>query len=203
MSNKKQILRAIVSLAKELGHSPALSEFMGRTGITKYRVTRFFSSWNEAVRAAGLAPGRLYTRPDDSELLEDWGATVRKKRTAPSRRAYLLEGKFEPRTVEKRFGSWEAVPQAFRRFAEGKPEWADVVALLAGPLPVWRPGRPRKNPPAAISPNNGERCPSNENLDEGTIYRAPTILRNEARRALRDRPSTARPSISVDCATNR
>ena len=144
MSEKKQILHAIVSLAKELGRTPSLSEFMGRAGINKYRLTQFFPRWNEAVRAAGLEPCRLYTRPDDGELLKDWGATVRKKRTVPSRRAYLLEGKFESRTVEKRFGSWEAVPEAFRKFAKGKPEWADVVAMLSGPQPVWRRGRPKK-----------------------------------------------------------
>jgi hypothetical protein len=39
-------------------------------------------------------------------------------------------GAFEPCTVGRRFGRWSQIPEAFRRFAEGKREWADVVELL-------------------------------------------------------------------------
>jgi hypothetical protein len=67
----------------------------------------------------------------EDELLRDWGETVRRKRAIPSRRGYLLDGKYDPRTLKKRFGVWTSVPRAFRKFAEGKKEWADVLALLA------------------------------------------------------------------------
>jgi hypothetical protein len=33
--------------------------------------------------------------------------------------------------MEKRFGAWSLVPRAFRNFAKGKREWADVLAFLA------------------------------------------------------------------------
>jgi hypothetical protein len=77
------------------------------------------------VRAAGLRLSRFFARPDDIELLQGWGETVRKLRAVPSRRAYRLAGTHSPRTLETRFGCWAALPQAFRNFAEGKPEWAD------------------------------------------------------------------------------
>jgi hypothetical protein len=148
MSGQRYILNSITAIARQLGRAPSLAEFVSRTGIPKYSVFQLFPRWNEAVRAVGLQPCRVYARPEDSELLKDWGETVRKKRSLPSRRAYLLEGKHESRTLEKRFGDWSAVPQAFRNFAKGKREWADVVALLTAAESRRRPGRPKE---AAVS----------------------------------------------------
>ena len=130
MLDKKQILDSIRAIARQLGRTPSHAEFFGRAEFTKYTVAKFFPKWNDAVRAAGLKPRRLRLKLQDSDLLRDWGETVRRKRAVPSRRGYLLEGKYEPRTLEKRFGGWSSVPQAFRNFAKGKREWAGVVALL-------------------------------------------------------------------------
>ncbi len=130
MLDKKQILDSIRAIARQLGRTPSHAEFFGRAEITKYTLAKVFPKWNDAVRAAGLKPRRLRLKLQDSDLLRDWGETVRRKRAVPSRRGYLLEGKYEPRTLEKRFGGWSSVPQAFRNFAKGKREWAGVVALL-------------------------------------------------------------------------
>jgi hypothetical protein len=143
MSGKKQILDTIVALAKRLRRTPSLLEFVARTRVTKHSVMRHFQRWNEAIKAAGLEPCRVYVRPANNDLLKDWGEVVRKKRGLPSRSAYLVTGKYYPRTIEKRFGGWPAVPEAFLKFAKGKREWADVVALLAAgaangkPLTAW------------------------------------------------------------------
>ena len=91
---------------------------------------RLFPKWNEAVRAAGLEPRRLYVRPRDEELLEDWGEAVRRKGGLPTPSAYRIEGRYYPRTLEKRFGGWTSLPDAFRKFAKGERKWADVLALL-------------------------------------------------------------------------
>jgi len=130
MLDKRHILNSIAAVAKRLGHAPSLLEFVAHAGISKHSVFRVFRRWNDAVRAAGLQPRRLYVRPVDNELLKDWGEMVRKRRDLPSRRAYRLVGKYEPRTLERRFGGWSSVPSAFRNFAKGKREWADVLALL-------------------------------------------------------------------------
>lgn len=114
-----------------MGRTPSLQQFVASTGVSKHSLLRLFPRWNDAVSAARLQPCRRYSRPEDSELLRDWGQTVRSRQALPSRRAYLLNGKYQARTVERRFGGWESVPQAFRKFAKGKREWADVVALLA------------------------------------------------------------------------
>ena len=130
MSNKQQILDAIGAMAKRLGRAPTLFEFVSSAGVSRHSVLRFFPKWNDAVRAARLPTSPLFAIIDDADLLKDWGQIVRNNRGIPSRRGYLLAGKYEPRTLEKRFGRWTAVPDAFRRFAKGKREWADVVALL-------------------------------------------------------------------------
>jgi hypothetical protein len=130
MPNQQQILKSIAAMAKRLGRAPSLLEFVTGARIPKNSVFRLFPRWNDAVRAAGLQPYRLYLRPEDHELLTDWGETVRKLRAVPSRRAYDLNGKYYPLTLEKRFGGWPALPQAFRGFAKGKREWDDVLALV-------------------------------------------------------------------------
>ena len=133
MPNQQQIVKSIAAMAKRLGRAPSLLEFVTGACIPKNSVFRLFPRWNDAVRAAGLQPYRLYLRPENHELLTDWGETVRKLGAVPSRRAYDLNGKHYPVTLEKRFGGWPALPQAFRDFAKGKREWADVLALVPDP----------------------------------------------------------------------
>lgn len=86
--------------------------------------------WNDAVRAAGLRPRKRNVSVEDRELLEDWGRHARRTGAMPTVHGYSRKGKYEPSTLQCRFGAWSKVPEAFRKFANGKPEWADVVALL-------------------------------------------------------------------------
>jgi hypothetical protein len=129
--------------------TPSLLEFVARTRVTKHSVMRHFRRWNEAIKAARIEPRRVYVRPANNDLLKDWAEVVRKKRGLPSRSVYLVTGKYYPRTIEKRFGGWPAVPEAFRKFAKGKREWADVVALLAAGVPAPQ-HRPRKTGHATL-----------------------------------------------------
>ena len=145
MSNKKHILQAIVSLAKKLGHTPSILEFAAHAQISRSSLFKLFPKWNDAVRAAGLKPHRLYVRPEDDELLKDWGETVRKKRALPSRWHYRLAGNYYPLTLAKRFGGWDSVPEAFRRFAKDKRAWADVLPHLPAPMPKQECRRSKKD----------------------------------------------------------
>jgi hypothetical protein len=154
-----------------MGRAPTLIEFVGQAGIARRSILRFFSKWNDAVRAAGLKPNRLYVRPEDDELLKDWGATARKKRAAPSWREYRREGKFHPRTLENRFGGWRPLPEAFRNFAKGKREWDDVVALLparvrSGFAPKFGRQGPNNNSVSLILPCKAAHAP----LEDRTTY---------------------------------
>jgi hypothetical protein len=98
--------------------------------MTEYQVLRFFPSWREAVRAAGLEPNATNAALEPSVLFEDWGEFVRHVRRIPTRDQYRRDGTYSPGVFEKRIGPWSVIPAKFRKFAEGKPEWTDVVALL-------------------------------------------------------------------------
>ncbi len=82
------------------------------------------------MRAAGLRPYTRNAKIENRALLEDWGKAVRKNRAIPPRHMHLRLGNYNPGTLAIRFGGWRAVPEAFRNFAKGKREWADVMALL-------------------------------------------------------------------------
>ena len=133
MSKKKQILQAIVSLAKKLGRAPSREEFLARSGISAYFVLQSFRSWNEAVKAAGLNPYTRNVKVEDRALLEDWGEAVRRNRAAPPVHIYRRKGKYNPGTLIKRFGPWTTLPGVFRHFAKRKREWRDVLPLLRAP----------------------------------------------------------------------
>jgi hypothetical protein len=130
MSTKQCILDAIPVIAEKLARVPTRSEFISLTGISEYYITRFFPSWHEAVRTAGLPPRILRAPVEDTELLIDWGEAARKLHAIPSRRAYRREGKYDLRTLERRFGRWSLIPCAFAEFAKDKPEWSNVLSLL-------------------------------------------------------------------------
>jgi hypothetical protein len=186
MPNQQQIVKSIAAMAKRLGRAPSLLEFVTGACIPKNSVFRPFPRWNDAVRAAGLQPHRLFLRPEDHELLTDWGETVRKLGAAPSRRAYDLNGKHYPITLEKRFGGWAALPQAFRDFAKGKREWADVLALVPDP-PVGARGTPpalsrrmgarltNERPVSTILPRQLQHAPLQERPTYGEPLDFPTL----------------------------
>src|SRR5260370_27448990 len=157
MSGKQEVLDSIGAIAKQLGRAPSHSEFFSRAGMSRYSVAKFFPKGNDAVRAAGLNPRRLRVQLQDSELLTDWGETARRKRALPSWRGYLVEGKYDPRTLEKRFGGWPSVPLAFCNFAQGKREWADVLALVAVSRRKEKSAA-NENSACSIPPNKGQRA---------------------------------------------
>jgi hypothetical protein len=138
--DEQRVLKSLRAIARHIRRTPSRREFIRRSRIPESTVLRFFPSWNAAIRAAGLRPHTRHQRVDDRELLEDWGRAVRKNRKIPSRTTYLQLATFDPRTVARRFQRWSQIPEAFRRFAEGKQEWADVLDLVQAPAP--------KDPPA-------------------------------------------------------
>jgi hypothetical protein len=138
--DKKQILNSIAAIARQLGRAPSRSEFISRSGISLHFVLQSFPGWRAAIQAAGLRPYTLNARIEDTSLLEDWGKTARRNKAILRNRArlprhiYRRQGKYNPHTLANRFGGWASVPRVFRKFAVGKREWADVLALLPAPV---------------------------------------------------------------------
>jgi hypothetical protein len=172
MSAKQHISDSIRAIARGLGRAPTRSEFVRLAEISEYSVSQCFPSWNDAVRSAGLHANTMNVRLVDSELLKDWGKTVRANRAIPARRAYRRVGKYDPRTLERRFGPWSSLPEVFLNFAKDNPEWVDVVALL--PVPVLKQEHGSTNDLASpILPKKTRHTP----LRDRPTYGNPTHFR--------------------------
>ena len=165
--DKQRILDSIAAIASRTGRAPSRSQFLALSGISEHQISRFFPTWNEAVRAAGLIPHTINQRLEDRELLGDWAFVVRTKGKIPSRRAYPHLGQYDPSTFE-RFGPWSKLPEVFRKFAEGKPEWADVLALL----PAQNPARPEPVG-ARFSASPAHQKPASSSLPATPPKRSP------------------------------
>jgi hypothetical protein len=187
--DKQLILDSLVAIAKGAGRPPSRSEFISLSGIAEHQVSQFFPTWNDAVRAAGLQPFTLNVRLKDRELLADWAYAVRRNRKIPPRRLYRHLGQFDVRTFERRFGPWSKLPDVFRNFAQGKPEWADVVAFLPVPAPKPAP-KPLPSPLPSSTPSK-DRAPNHKSPSSTLPNKA---LPNKVRYApLEDRPSYGHP----------
>ncbi|MCX6338835.1 MAG: hypothetical protein NTX71_02810 [Candidatus Aureabacteria bacterium] len=155
LPSSEEILQAIRTSAKALGRPPSRREFKSHSGMTEYQVLKHFPSWREAVRAAGLEPNSTNQPLDPAVLLEDWGEYVRKYRRIPTRNQYRSEGTYSAGVFDRKIGTWSSIPSKFRAFAEGRPEWADVVALL--PIEV---ARPRSGAVFSMTPSTTVTSPS-------------------------------------------
>jgi HNH endonuclease len=173
---KEEIITAIQQCAKELGHTPTLPEFQGKTGITEAQVRRRLEGWGKAVKEAGLARS-MGTRVDIKPLFEDWAGIVRRTGRLPSQSDYAVTSQFSVRPLLRRFGRWTRVPVGLLKFGEENglaEEWCDVLELIrlhypsvdgeifatAKPMPLYpRAGRrlygPAMTPlPLAFGPAN-------------------------------------------------
>ena len=159
LPDKGSILNSLAAIARDFGRAPSRSEFISLSGISEAQISRFFPTWTDVVRAAGFQPYTVNTRLRDRELLADWAYAVRRTGKTPARRAYLHLGQYDPRTF-RRFGPWSKLPEVFRKFARGKPEWADVVALLPRPARKRLPKR-KPNPPSDPVPSGSASEASN------------------------------------------
>ena len=169
------ILESIRAIAQGLGgYPPSRSQFVSLAKISEHQLLRFFPSWNDAVRAAGFQPFTL--KVEDTALLEDFAQAVRRHQKLPSRRTYRCEGKYDVRTIERRFGGpWSSLPEVFRNFAADKPEWRDVVALL--PPTTRKPPKQIRNWPNGDSPSSSPNNAQHTALKDRAIYGEPIHFR--------------------------
>ena len=175
MPDKRQILHSIAAAAKKLGRAPSRAEFQSQTGISAYFVLQYFRTWSEAVRAAGLRPYTRNARIESRALLEDWGEAARKNRGIPPRHIHLRLGNYNPGTMAKRFGGWSSVPEAFRKYAKGKREWADVMALLPERAAVRPAQKVERQPPRSdLTPTVAARKTWHVRLRDRPIYGNPS-----------------------------
>ncbi|HEY2913731.1 MAG TPA: hypothetical protein VGK21_10260 [Candidatus Angelobacter sp.] len=137
---REQIIAALKSAARKLGHAPTSNEFTRLSGITINQVRERFSGYRLAVRAAGHTPRQWGLRVETAALLQDWGKAVRQVGGVPSRREYERIGSYWYDCLANRFQAWSQVPAAFSRFAASgglAGDWTDVLEKIhSGPIPT-------------------------------------------------------------------
>ncbi len=129
-SSKESVIAAIKKLAQKLGRPPSRRE-IEQEGFSARHIMRFFRTWRDAICASGFTGEFSNDKLPDEKLLEDWGKVARKNGRIPRQVDYKHDGSFSCDALRRRFGSWSSIPHEFRKWADGKPEWADVSALLA------------------------------------------------------------------------
>jgi hypothetical protein len=180
-ADKEELLARIrAEVAAAGGKRLGRKRFLEATGWGKWDLHRFFPNWSEALKAAGF-DFDPYSAPIDREkLLADWGAVVRKLRRCPQYTAYHIHGSHAPNTLRHQFGSWNGVVTAFKAFAEGKPEWSDVLEYCALRPPVKahprrRPWLRRRLTLPSVAPQRREgRATCGNPLDLPGMRNAPT-----------------------------
>jgi hypothetical protein len=136
-------------------------------------VTRHFTSWREAVAAAGLEPNSTNQPLSVDALLEDWGEAVRRLRRIPTRNQYRRAGTYSPKTFDKRIGPWASIPRRFREWAGERPEWVDVVALL----PLENAGPELQTGPISEGPPLMPSRPIHQKRSSGPTFGNPIDFR--------------------------
>ncbi len=175
---KAKILDAIRSAASELGSPLSRRKFLSHSGITEYQVLKHFPSWKAALNAAGVAVDSSNVKLDDHALLEDWGEMVRKNREIPTRNYYRRHGNFGVNSFANHFGPWSSIPDSFRAFAQGKPEWADVLPLLPEPRKILEPASDNTmSPPSSDLATLNSSVPSHTKMPDRQTYGDPIDFR--------------------------
>ncbi len=106
------VVEAIGRAAKKLGRAPSWGELRRITGVPESRVRVYFASLADAVRAAGVEPGRTGLKIATEELLRDFARVTARLGRSPSRNEYAREGKYSAGAFYARFGSWGAIKES-------------------------------------------------------------------------------------------
>jgi HNH endonuclease len=129
---KKQIIRAIQSVARKLGHTPIQAEFVRMTGINVRAIQRHFNGFPTAVNEAGLR-WQSGKKVETAAILQDWAEVARRLGHIPGYKEYGRQGRYSTTIIYRRFRRWEKLKEAFLAFVESgslKGEWMDVMEMV-------------------------------------------------------------------------
>ena len=126
------MVAAIRRAARKLGRAPTWSQLRRTTGVPESRVRVYFGSLAEAVRAAGLEPGRQGVRIETEDLLRDFARVKEKLGRSPSRNEYVKLGKYSAGAFYGRYRSWGQVAEASEKIYHGDTNPTKPTSGLAG-----------------------------------------------------------------------
>lgn len=120
--DKDKILNEIRRIAKEKKTDTiSKSEFKQKSGISEWQVYKYFDSWNEAIKIAGLIPTDT-SKIGDDELFQEMKEVFIKCNGICSQMKFDKECKFSIKVYRKRFGRWNGILSAFKKWIEDTGE---------------------------------------------------------------------------------
>lgn len=137
---RDHIITEIRRVAAELGRTPGAWAFETHTGIReRHWRGRYWPRWSDALRDAGLEPNLPDRRPDPDALLAGLAAVVRRFRRMPTLDELRIYRQTFPapttNALWRAFGPAPAVVERLRAWAEARPDYADVAAMLGRQAP--------------------------------------------------------------------
>jgi hypothetical protein len=134
--NKQHILDEIVrTAAQNDGIALGRERFFQETGIKESDwLGKLWARWSEAVKEAGCVPSKLNAPMEDAALLESYVAIIRELGRMPVVSELKLKANqtpgFPSHNTFRKFGSKAQQIQKLIEYCEGKPSFADVLAVL-------------------------------------------------------------------------
>lgn len=129
-TTKEALLKAVRAMMVKYGGRISWRKFITESGMRECDVLRYHSGWNGVLAEAGCTDVARNRRVDPEWLLADWGGVVRKIRRIPTWKEYRLHGQYALSTFVAHFKAWSRLEREFRKFAEKKADWKDVMELL-------------------------------------------------------------------------
>jgi hypothetical protein len=136
---REEVIATIQEAARELGHTPSLTELAAQQKISTCVVRRTFGHYAAALRACGLERTGSGCRVSMAELFEDWIRLVRRLRKTPSLIEYEAGAKYSSGPLVRRFDGWMQVAGGLMRYAmeQGlETEWKDELEIVRSHLQV-------------------------------------------------------------------
>ncbi len=136
IETRDEIIAEIRRLAFEFGRPPGAWLFETETGMPAHRWRGlYWARWSDAVRDAGLEPNPPSLKTDTDVMLEQLAVATRAFGHFPGtaelalyRRTRRIAGH---NTLRRHLGGRAALISRLRAWTAGRPEYADVAALLA------------------------------------------------------------------------
>ncbi len=133
--NRDSIIKEIQRVARDKNKNQlAKSEFITETGISNWQIYQLFDGWREACELAGLDPHYQNVAIDDNALFEEMYRVFSEQPAICTRTRFGKLAKYSVDTYKKRFGQWQQVLSAFKKWIDDRgiefPYYDDLTSSL-------------------------------------------------------------------------
>jgi len=130
--DKDTIIKEIQRIAGESETGTvSRSQFKSKSGISEWQIYKYYPTWNDAVKAAGLTPTDV-SRIDDTELFREMKDVFVKFGGVCTRMKFDKMCKYSADVYKKHFGKWNDILLAFNTWLKESGEDFPFLNQLLG-----------------------------------------------------------------------